>query len=142
MSNETRAAFEVWMRSEESPLNTEVPFDSEIAMVAQAAWQASRKVALDDADIDAAELNKQYDEVVAECDDHAQQLRKEQLTVQELINELAECRNLLGLTRGQVGLRIDAARYRAVRLGASNLTGASEKAFDAAVDAVLKGETE
>lgn len=44
-----RAAFEAWMRSDESPLNTEVSFGSEIAMVAHEAWQASRKAALEEA---------------------------------------------------------------------------------------------
>ena len=46
--------------------------------------------------------------MTAERDDHAQQLRKEQLEVQRLINERD------GLTREQIGLALDAARYRSM----------------------------
>jgi hypothetical protein len=46
-----------------------------------------------------------------------------------------------GLTREQVGLALDAARYRAIRFGECDFTGASGEAFDAAVDAAMKWET-
>ena len=49
MTNESRAAFEVWARSNASPINTEVSWDAEIMEAMWSAWQASRKQALEDA---------------------------------------------------------------------------------------------
>lgn len=37
-----REEFEAWMRSDASPLNTEVPFNSEVAIAAWSAWQAAK----------------------------------------------------------------------------------------------------
>jgi hypothetical protein len=126
----------------------------------------------------AEEFERKWYLACDERDDHAQQLRKEQLTVQGLINELAECRNLLGealqderysavemdalkreiagLTREQVGLALDAARYRWIvdqivgdkfecledAFGVFGDADRCEKhEFDAAIDNAMKGET-
>jgi len=55
MSKESREEFEVWARSDTSPINTDVPWDAEIMEAMRAAWQASHKVALEKAANEAKE---------------------------------------------------------------------------------------
>lgn len=72
--------------------------------------------------------------MTAERDDHAQQLRKEQLEVQRLINERD------GLTREQIGLALDAARYKWLRDSMESPIVSEGQATDKMVDAGISRE--